>query len=122
MQKAKIGCWFLPKKAFNVFCVIVLAYGLVGCQKEGMSPDTSGNMRLKAVSFDVLDGWQNEDFMALIPVFAKNCTQIQKSKKEYFESTGVRIKTSDLQSVCHRFEAEKIRRTGIFCADNEFFS
>ena len=109
MQKAKIGCWFLPKKALSVVCMIAMACGLVGCPKEGMPPEVSGNMRLKAVSFDALDGWQSEDFSALIPVFAKNCTQIRKSKKEYFESTGLRIKTTDLQGVCRRFESAKIK-------------
>ena len=109
MRKIKIGCWFLPKKAFNLFCVIVFAYGLVGCQKEGMSPSTSGNMRLKKVSYDQLTGWQSEDFSALISVFAKNCAQIQNSRKEYIESDAVRFKTADFQAKCLKFESEKIK-------------
>lgn len=109
MQKAKIGCWFQPKKALNLFCMIAVACGLVGCQKEVMPPEVSGNMRLASVSFDDLAGWQTEDFAALIPVFAKNCSQIQKTKKEYIESEAVRIKTSDWQSKCRKFESEKIK-------------
>lgn len=109
MQKAKTGCWFRPKRTLSFICVCLTALGLAGCQKEAVSPEISGDMRLDAVSFDALSGWQNEDFSALIPVFAKNCTQLRKSKKEYLEGQAIRVKMADLQKICRDFENAGIK-------------
>jgi alternate F1F0 ATPase F1 subunit epsilon len=51
--------------------MIAMACGLVGCPKEGMPPEVSGNMRLKAVSFEALDGYRtllpkHVDFVSIL--------------------------------------------------------
>ena len=90
-------------------CAAFLVCGLASCQKDSQTSDTSGNMRLKSVSFDNLADWNNEDFSAVIPVFAKNCAQIQKSKNDFFSAGIIQIKTADLQAKCQRFAVKNIK-------------
>lgn len=108
MQKTKIGHWYLPKKALSVVLCLFLA-SLSGCHKDIPSSSVSGDIELKAVNFEELSGWQNENFAEVIPVFAKNCAKIQKSNNPYIASESLKIKTSDLQEKCQKFSAQNIK-------------
>ena len=92
----------------KILCAGFLICGLVACQKDTEISEVGGNTLLKKVSFSDLSGWNSEDFSAVIPVFAKNCAQIQKSKNTYFEAGVVQIKTSDLQEKCRKFTEKNI--------------
>lgn len=81
---------------------------VIGCQKDMTTAVSEGNPQVEAVSFKSLNGWENEDFSALIDVFAKNCSQIRKSNKEYLSSDFIRIKTADFKAKCQKFDDLKI--------------
>lgn len=109
MLKAKIGYWFLPKKALNLFFMAIFAAALCNCQKNTDEPASGESIQLKKASFNDLSGWEKENFSEVIPVFAKNCGQIAKSNKAYFEAGIIKIKTADLQAKCQKFEAAAIK-------------
>ena len=85
MHKAINGCWFQPKKALSLLLMLA-AICLNACSKEDDEKTAENEaaavsgLALNKVSFAELEGWKNEDFAALIEVFAKNCRQIMKIK------------------------------------------
>ncbi|MBR1825891.1 MAG: murein transglycosylase A [Alphaproteobacteria bacterium] len=108
MQKTKIGFWYQQKRVLKFICALLIC-GLSACQKDTQTPEISGDLRLQPVSFSNLPDWNNEDFAAVIPVFAKNCSQIQKSKNAYFSADVIQIKATDLQEKCKKFTAKNIK-------------
>ncbi len=109
MQKTLIGFWFLPKKALKILCSGLLICNVVACQKDSQPTGTTGIPIFKPVSFSHLADWNNEDFSAVIPVFAQNCSQIMKNKNPYFTAGDLQIKTADMQQKCLLFSAQNIK-------------
>lgn len=121
MQKTKIGHWYQQKKALSAVLALFLIC-LNGCHKDLPTASVSGNIKLKKVSFAELSGWENENFAEVIPVFAKNCTQLQKNKNTYVKSDSIQIKTADLQEKCRKFLNQNIKTGPEFkkFMENEF--
>lgn len=103
-----IGLWFQPKNTLKYLVFSFLCCVLFACSHEEEAPDIFGPIRLTQTSFSTLEGWKNDDFAQVIPVFSKNCAKILQSTKSYMSETGVRIKTSDYQNICNKFNKQNI--------------
>jgi len=110
MPKIIDGFWFQPKKLLKTALCLALIININACSKDkATAPETSGTVRLEKVSFKQLSGWNQEDFVAVIPVFGKNCAVIGKNKNKFLYSSAIKIKTKDYQGVCERFSRQNIR-------------
>lgn len=111
MQKTN-GFWCQPKRVSDFLWIAVLALFLNGCsaeKKTEISPQTSGHIKLIQTDFRQLPGWQKENFSEVIPVFRKNCAAVLQNKKEYLYNAQIKIKTADMQQLCHQFTQERIQ-------------
>lgn len=112
MPKTKIGYWFQPKKVLNFIALIFIFFNLSGCHRESAVTDVSGNVSLKKLSFSDLNGWNDDNFAEIIPVFKKNCTQLYKKGNIYLNGNDI----SSLKDKCKKFDtlninsAEKMKK------------
>lgn len=109
MQKIINGCWFPPKKIIKTVLCFVLIFQISGCFKESKTPEVVSALNVKKVSFSDLDGWNNDDFKEIIPVFSKNCSLIVKNGNEYIYQSQIKIKTSDYKKICQKFSWKNIK-------------
>ena len=107
MQKTINGFWFQPKKMPKLIFGFLLIL-LSGCFEKSSELPSAENVRLQPVSFTALNGWQNDDFASVIPVFTKNCQAVLKNSKPYIYEAQIKISTKEYQDVCRRFAKQKI--------------
>ena len=108
MQKIIFGHWFLLRKALSALAVFTAIISLFACSHEEEKPYAQAPLKLSKVSFSALDGWNNDDFSQIIPVFAKNCAKIMQNNRTYLSDSAVKVKTSDYQKVCKNFSEKNI--------------
>lgn len=108
MPKKIIGFWFQPRKMLKYACLLVPLL-LSGCLEQKGQVTAPANPVLQKVEFRQLEGWQNEDFTAVIPVMVKNCEVILKNKNPYIYDAKVKISTKEYQEVCRRLGQADIK-------------
>lgn len=109
MQKIINGFWYLPKKALKLVLSVFIILQVSGCFNESKTPEIQSDAIVKKVSFSQLEGWDNDDFAEIIPVFAKNCGKVLNNKNEYIYSSQIKIKTVDYQDICRKFSSKNIK-------------
>ena len=109
MLKTINGYWFLPKKALKLILSIILVSEISGCLKETPVSDIKSKAVVTKVSFNQLNGWNNDDFKQVISVFSKNCVSIANNKNEFLYSSQIKIKTADYQEICRKFTGKNIK-------------
>ncbi len=111
MQKTIIGHWFQPKKQLKALLPALVVCLLIGCfQDEPKAPAVGvGKPIVSKVDFDDLNGWHDDDFMEVIPVFAKNCQKVLQNKNEYLYASAIKIKTKDYIRSCQKFAGKNIK-------------
>ncbi|MBQ8481150.1 MAG: murein transglycosylase A [Alphaproteobacteria bacterium] len=109
MQKIINGHWYQPKKMLKFILGILFILETSGCIKESAISDTESAVVVKKTSFNELKGWNNDDFMEVIPVFSKNCRFINNNKNEFIYSSQIKIKTSDYKEICRKFTVKNIK-------------
>lgn len=112
MLKTKIGYWFQPKKVLKFIALIFIFFNISGCHKESAVTNVSENISLKKLSFNDLNGWNDDNFAEIIPVFSKNCKQLYKKGNIYLNGNDI----SSLKDKCKKFDtlninsAEKMKK------------
>lgn len=107
MQKTIFGLWFQPKNTFKLALSIFVFLSLFSCSHEE-EQHLSAPIKLSKTSFNLLEGWQSDDFAQTIPVFRKNCDKILQNKNVVLADSVVKIKTADYQKICKKFATQHI--------------
>lgn len=105
------GFWSQPKRRLNLFWLAALTILLNACsaEKKDVQPEIKGNVQLSQTAFSKLSGWKKDNFADIIPVFSKNCAAVLQNKKEYLYDAEIKIKTADMQHLCHQFTQARIK-------------
>lgn len=109
MQKTINGFWFPLKKVLKLALSFLIIFEISGCFNESKTPEAESVVKVKKLSFNDISGWNSDNFKEVIPVFSKNCGSILNNKKEYIYSSQIKIKTSDYQDICKRFNSKNIK-------------